>query len=98
MLGKRRTYWPAAIALLFTFATGTLALAPAVETEEKPAPKEGDSKKGSTRVQDLPKPIPQVMDKIQEVGNEVGKGISKAASEGAKAVKKAVKGDKDKEK
>jgi hypothetical protein len=62
-----------------------------------PAAKEDESKKGSLRVQDLPKPIPQVMDKIKEVGNEVGKGISKAASEGAKAVNKAVKGNEKEE-
>lgn len=46
------------------------------------------------RVDDLPKPIPQVMEKVKEVGNEVGKGISKAASTTAEAVNKAVKGDK----
>jgi hypothetical protein len=46
------------------------------------------------RVDDLPKPIPQVMEKIKEVGNEAGKGISKAASTTADAVNKAVKGDK----
>jgi hypothetical protein len=45
------------------------------------------------RVDDLPKPIPQVMDKVKEVGNEVGKGISKAASTAAGAVNKAVKGE-----
>lgn len=45
------------------------------------------------RVDDLPKPIPQVMEKVKEVGNEVGKGISKAASTTADAVNKAVKGD-----
>jgi hypothetical protein len=46
------------------------------------------------RVDDLPKPIPQVMDKVKEVGNEVGKGISKAASTAAGAMNKAVKGEK----
>ncbi|MBA2252215.1 MAG: hypothetical protein H0W13_05850 [Nitrospirales bacterium] len=46
------------------------------------------------RVDDLPKPIPQVMEKVKEVGNEVGKGISKAASTTADVVNKAVKGDK----
>ncbi len=46
------------------------------------------------RVDDLPKPIPQVMEKVKEVGNEVGKGISKAASTTADALNKAVKGDK----
>lgn len=45
------------------------------------------------RVDDLPKPIPQVMEKVKEVGSEVGKGISKAASTTADAVNKAVKGD-----
>ena len=45
------------------------------------------------RVEDLPKPIPQVMDKVKEVGNEVGKGISKAAGTTADAVQNAVKGD-----
>jgi hypothetical protein len=46
------------------------------------------------RVDDLPKPIPQVMEKVKEVGDEVGKGISKAASTTADAVNKTVKGDK----
>lgn len=46
------------------------------------------------RVDDLPKPIPQVMEKVKKVGNEVGKGISQAASTTAGAVNKAVKGDK----
>jgi hypothetical protein len=46
------------------------------------------------RVDDLPKPIPQVMEKVKEVGNEVGKGLSKAASTTADAVNKAVKSDK----
>lgn len=46
------------------------------------------------RVDDLPKPIPQVMDKVKEVGNEVGKGISKAVSTTVDAVGKAVKGSK----
>jgi hypothetical protein len=46
------------------------------------------------RVDDLPKPIPQVMEKVKEVGNEVGKGISKAAGTAADAVHKAVQGDK----
>lgn len=46
------------------------------------------------RVDDLPKPIPQVMGKVKEVGNEVGKGISKAASTTADAVNKAVKNEK----
>lgn len=98
MMGKRRTYWPAVIGLSFALTTGLLTVASAAETEDKPAAKDSDSKKGSTRIKDLPEPIPQVMDKIKEVGNEVGKGISKAASEGAKAVNKAVKGDKEKEK
>jgi hypothetical protein len=26
------------------------------------------------RVDDLPRPVPQVMEKVKEVGNEVGKG------------------------
>lgn len=97
MMGKRWTYWLAVIAALLTLTTGLLTFASAAETEDKPAAKESESKKGSLRVQDLPKPIPQVMDKIKEVGNEVGKGISKAAGEGAKAVNKAVKGNKEKE-
>ena len=45
------------------------------------------------RVEDLPKPIPQVIDKVKEVGNEVGKGISDAASTATGAVNKAVKGE-----
>ncbi|MBM4123135.1 MAG: hypothetical protein FJ249_11165 [Nitrospira sp.] len=98
MTGKRWTSWFAVIVVLLALTTGLLTFASAAETGDKPAAKEGESKKGSLRVQDLPKPIPQVMDKIKEVGNEVGKGISKAASEGAKAVNKAVKGDKDKKK
>lgn len=44
------------------------------------------------RVDDLPKPIPQIMEKVKEVGNEAGKGLSKAASTAADAVNKAVKG------
>jgi hypothetical protein len=46
------------------------------------------------RVDDLPKPIPQIMDKVKEVGDEVGKGLSKAASTTAGTVNKAVKGEK----
>ena len=46
------------------------------------------------RVEDLPKPIPQVMDKVKEVRNEVGKGISKAASTATDAVNKTIKGEK----
>lgn len=45
------------------------------------------------RVDDLPKPIPQVMEKAKEVGNEMGKGMSQAASTTADAVNKAVKRD-----
>lgn len=63
---------------------------------------EGDEKKPSEktqkeglglRVDDLPKPIPDIMNSIQRIGNEVGDGISKATSEGAKAIKKALSHD-----
>ncbi len=98
MRGERLSSRPAVIWLLLTLTTEvfTFAPAPVAGAEDKPAARESESKKGSLRVQDLPKPIPQVMDKIKEVGNEVGKGISKAAGEGANAVNKAVKGDKEK--
>lgn len=68
---------------------------------------EGDEKKPSEktqqegmglRVDDLPKPIPDIMNSIQRIGNEVGDGISKATSEGAQAIKKALSSDTPKSK
>lgn len=55
-------------------------------------------KEGGVRVEDLPKPIPDVMEGIKRAGNAVGKEISKGASAGAGAVKKALQGDKKKDK
>ena len=97
---RLKSYMAGSIALVLSLSVGAFVLSPAAETErEKTTQQEGGTKKGpSLRVDDLPKPIPEVMDAIKRVGDEVGKGISKATSAGAEAVNKAVKGQKEKEK
>lgn len=64
----------------------------AEENEKKPSEKTQQEGMG-LRVDDLPKPIPDIMNSIQRIGNEVGDGISKATSEGAQAIKKALSKD-----
>ncbi len=54
-------------------------------------------KEGGVRVDDLPKPIPDVMEGIKRAGNAVGKEISKGASAGASAAKQTLQGDKKKD-
>lgn len=49
------------------------------------------------RVDDLPKPIPDVKEGIKRAGNAVGKEISKGASAGASAAKQTLQGDKKKD-
>mgnify|MGYP007073293239 FL=1 len=62
--------------------------------EDPQKPSENTQKEGlGLKVDDLPKPVPDIMKSIQRIGNEVGDGISKATSEGAKAIKKAVSSD-----
>lgn len=94
--------WSAAstvIALSLVLSLGPVARSPAAEAGEKAATKQEDAKKkGPLRVQDLPKPIPEVMETMKSVGNNVGNEIPKATSKVADAIKKAVKGNKDKEK
>ena len=59
--------------------------------EDKVKSSENSSKENKgLRVDDLPKPIPDIMDSLKRVGNEVGNGISKAAGEGAKAINKTM--------
>lgn len=86
------------LATVVTISVGSAVFSHAGEAEGKPAAKDQVEKKGSLRVEDLPKPIPKVMEKIKEVGDEAGKGITKAGSAIGEAVNKAVKGEKDKEK
>ena len=63
------------------------------EGEEK-RPSENTQKENSgLSMDDLPKPIPDIMNSLQRIGNEVGDGISKATSEGAKAIKKTLSND-----
>lgn len=94
--------WPvasSALAILFALSVGAVTLSQSAETEQKAATKDRDAKKGiSIRVDDLPKPIPEVMETMKSVGNNVGKGISEATSAVAEAVKKAIKATKGKEK
>lgn len=97
---RTKSYKAGVIALVLSLSVVLFVPSHAAETEkEKATPQEGGTKKGhSLRVDDLPKPIPEVMEAIKRVGNEVGKGISKATSAGAEAVKEAVKKGQEKEK
>ena len=97
---RPKSYMAGIIALVLSLSVGPFVPSQAAQVErEKATQQEGGTKKGfSLRVDDLPKPIPEVMDAIKRAGNEVGKGISKATSAEAEAVSKAVRGQKETEK
>ena len=97
MNGHRRVIFLGMLAVLSTLSLGVATLSPAAEARKQPS-KEGGEKPGiSLRMQDLPKPVQDVVDTIKHIGNRVGDEIPKATGAVTGAVKKAVKPDKEKE-
>jgi hypothetical protein len=58
-------------------ATMILAIASPVWADEEPAQ---HSQKGAVRVQDLPKPIPELLQKIQQLSRKIEPEISRLGS------------------
>lgn len=65
-----------------------LALALPVSAGDEQAP---TSKKGAVRVQDLPKPIPELLDKIQQLSKKIEPEISRLGSTLGQELKVTVK-------
>lgn len=81
------------LTVLSAVSLGAVTLSQAAETQKQPQ-KEGQEKPGiSLRMQDLPKPVQEVMETIKNVGNRVGEEIPKATGAVTGAVKKAVMPD-----
>ena len=73
----------------FTIAAATvLALALPVSADDDQAP---PSKKAAVRVQDLPKPIPELLDKIQRLSKKIEPQISRLGSTLGQELKVTVK-------
>ena len=73
--------------LLFV-AVLMLAVATPVWAEDEPS---AHSKKGSVRVQDLPKPIPELLAKIQQLSGKIEPEISRLGSTLGQELKMTVK-------
>jgi hypothetical protein len=73
--------------LLFV-AVLMLAVATPVWAEDEPSAR---SKKGSVRVQDLPKPIPELLEKIQQLSGKIEPEISRLGSTLGQELKITVK-------
>lgn len=65
-----------------------LAVATPIWAEEEPSTQ---PKKGSVRVQDLPKPIPELLQKIQQLSGRIEPEISRLGSTLGKELKVTVK-------
>jgi hypothetical protein len=65
-----------------------LAVATPIWAEEEPS---AQPKKGSVRVQDLPKPIPELLQKIQQLSGRIEPEISRLGSTLGKELKVTVK-------
>ncbi len=96
----RRACLSGLFALAVVFGSSGLVAADSAEKTPDQQKSNRSKSKIDISVNDLPKPIPEVLEGIKRVGDEVGKGISKATSAAADAVNKAVsdKGDKNKNK
>jgi hypothetical protein len=65
--------------LVLSIATATF-LAGAVPAWAEETPPPPSKSKGSVRVQDLPKPIPELLDKIQQLSGKIEPEISRLGS------------------
>ena len=65
-----------------------VAVATPIWADEEPS---APSKKGSVRVQDLPKPIPELLQKIQQLSGKIEPEISRLGSTLGKELKVTVK-------
>jgi hypothetical protein len=73
---------------LILVAVMLLAVAAPIWAEEEPS---GPPSKGSVRVQDLPKPIPELLRKIQQLSGKIEPEISRLGSTLGQELKVTVK-------
>ena len=89
--GHLRSHLPAGFGSMFASLIGLILLqTEAMGTEPQKASGSQTPSSSSFRIEQLPKPVPQVLDTINRVGTDAGRGLSKAMNDGVNAAKRSV--------
>jgi hypothetical protein len=85
-----RSHMLAGLGLMFACVIGLILLqTEAMGTEPQKASGSPTSFSSSFRIEQLPKPVPQMLDTINRVGTDAGRGLSKTLNEGVNATRRS---------